>query len=730
MTDTDEKPGKVVNTQIIDAGTSSKLKNEPALVGTRYGEQTSYSSEKTFLPEKRSDPLAAILRGEKIPSQERALPSEIVDISKSALERAIVLYQRAENNDGVKNFLATYLAPVLPKKTDGEVDIDILNDPNNIRSIVEKFISETKEQGIFLGLGFAEREYQALTRGYQITQKETEPAVFPDSSKIMYSFEGGVGFEIDPSTGAITFKYGEPTKMTYEQYVEKAKKDWEEARKSRFARWFTHRGKEPKLMSKEDFEKMQTGKKGSYRFEFKKGRQLPKDVFDKFYLQQIGLLTQSQGGSEVLSDPVSDIETIKFLGRRVMEMGTVVQEYCKATGVPERIRIEKIKTIISGNESLFSSQQFDSVKQLIEDQRRKTKDEAQKRIKETRDRERVEASRGYLSAEKKRLDEEIEKRKQEEEERKQETGISENDKSGLLSSITERLKRVGGDQIGQEIESLLVEKDQLTYEITQLEAEVQANQPIIQQLNEDLRELRRGLFELRKAATGGKITVKDKEGNISEQEIDKASVLKQIQKVEEEIKTIEKRQELTAVAELAKRKKELAGINYLLSQQFTFNGQTKSIEQWLSLLEEQGEKFEESGGEKESLENLQKRRDEIEILLEITDPEKQEEIAQRQAEVDSFATTYLDKKGLEELIINNPLLAEAINLNDIKNLQLIYILFGKEAILGGIDKKERIQKIAHFLLSGGKPLLEDFDLNQLREKIDEIRLNKVKELNK
>ena len=702
---------------------------------------TSFSAERTFSPDKKSDPLQAILRGERVSSQEKALPSEIVDISKAVLERALVLYQKA-TDPSVKQVLETYLTPLLPKDKNGTVNIDILKDPNNISSIVEKFISETKEQGIFLGLAFAQREYAVLANAYTINQKAIEPGSFPDPSKVMYSFEGGVGFEIDTSTGAITFTYGEPTKMTYEQYVEKAKKEWEEARKSLFARWFTHRGKEPKLMTREEFEEMQHGKKGKYKFEFSLNQQSSLNDFDRFYLQQIGLLTQSQTGGEILSDPTSDVETIKFLGTRVMEIGTVVQEYFKATGVPENQRIEKIKKIISGREFLFSQQQVESVKKLIEQEIKNAQDEAKTRIENTRNQEMVEVSRSHLLAEKKRLEEEIEKRKQEEEKRKQETGLSEKDKDGLLGFIKERLKTIDDKVDSQLVRSLLLKRDQLTYQINQLEAENQAYQPIVQQLNEELRGLRAALIDLRKRAGVRKITEKDSEGNVFEQEINKEDVLEQIRVIEKEIRNIEESQEMKVIGELAQRKKELARINSLLSQRITFNGQTKTVEQWLGLLEEQKGISETRKGEPKSLEELQKELDEIDILLEITDPERQGEIAQRQAEVYIFATTYLDQKGLSEFIINNPLLANVIDLNEnilkdqqsitsAKNrLQLVYVLFGKEAILGGANREERIKKIINFLSLSGNSLLTDFDLNQLREKIDGMRLEKVRRLKK
>jgi hypothetical protein len=701
---------------------------------------TSFSAEKTFSPDKKSsDSLQAILRRERVSSQEKALPSEIVDVSKAALEWALFLYQKATDHS-VKEVLETYLAPLLPKNKDGTVNINILNDPNNISSIVEKFISETKEQGIFLGLAFVQREYTALAKAYTINQKVIEAASFPNPSKVMYSFEGGVGFEIDPSTGAITFEYGEPTKMTYEQYVEKAKKEWDEARKSLFARLVTHRSKEPKLMTREEFEKMQHGKKGKYTFEFSLNQQSRLNDFDRFYLQQIRLLTQSQTGGEILSDPTSDIETIKFLGRRVMEIGTVVHEYFKATGVPENKRIEKMQEIIAGRESLFTQQQVENVKKLIEEEREKAQEEARKRIEETSDLGMIESSRSFLLDEKKRLEEEIGKIKQEEEKRKQETGLSEENKNGLLTSIEERLKAIGVTVDQQLVESLFLKRDQLTYEITQLEAENQAYQPIVQQLNEELRGLRSALIDLRKRAGVRKITEKDSEGNVFEQEINKEDVLEQIKVIEEEIRNIEESKEIKAIGELAQRKKELARINSLLSQRITFNGQTKTVEEWLGLLEEQKEISKTEQGEPKSLEQLQKDLDEIDILLEITDPKRQGEIAQRQVELDRFTTGYLNEKKLNEFIINNPWLAKVIGLDDdvlkdqelresaIKSLQLVYVLFGEEAILGGANREERIKKIINFLSLSGKPLLRDINLSELRMKIDEIRLAKVKSL--
>jgi hypothetical protein len=767
---TDElQQGQVVGGKIINPGIAAVPEEKPKTLTSSStsevssasgGKESSFSAEKTFSPDEKSDPLQAILRGERVSSQEKALPSEIVDVSKAALERALVLYQKATDSkatdSSVKQFLDTYLAPLLPKNKDGTVNIDILKDPNNISSIVEEFISETKEQGIFLGLAFAQREYEVLANAYTITQKAIEPAFFPDPSKVMYSFEGGVGFEINPSTGAITFKYGEPIKMTYEQYLERLKK--ETLKKNLFYRWLTS----SRPLTKEQFELIQSGKKGEYTFEFGIYRQPPQNSFDKFYLEQIGLLE-----GNVLRDPRKDPEVIKFLGRRVMEIGTVVQEYLKATGVPENQRIEKIKKIISGREFLFSQQQVQSVKNLIEQEIENAQKEAKRRIENTRNQEMVEVSRTHLLARKKLLEEEIEKRKQEEEKRKQETGLLEEDKDGLLGFIEGRLKRIDTTVDEQFVRSLLLQRDQLTYQITQLEAENQANQSRVQQINEELKDLRAALIDLRKRAGVRKITQKDSEGNVFEQEINKEDVLEQIRAIEGKIRNIEESQEIKAIGDLAQRKKELARINSLLSQRITFNGQTKTVEEWLGLLGEQGgeskegsteepksseepqkklddtqggESKEGSAGKLKSLEELQKELDDIEMLLEITDPERQGEIAQRQAEVDSFATTYLDEEGLNEFIINNPLLAKAIGLNEnilkdqqsitsAKNrLQLVYVLFGKEAILGGADREERIKKIINFLSSSGEPLLRDIKLSELRMKIDEIRLEKVKSL--
>ena len=745
--------GQVVGGELLDPGKAAVPKKEPPTSSSPSGEsgasggrKYSFSAERTFSPDKKSDPLQAILRGERVSSQEKALPSEIIDVSKAALERALVLYQKA-TGDSLKQVLENYLAPILPKNKDGKVNIDILNDPNNISSIVEKFISETKEQGIFLGLAFVQREYTALTNAYKITQKAIEPASFPDPSKVIYSFEGGVGFEIDTSTGAITFEYGEPKKMTYEQYVEKAKKEWEEARKSRFARWFTHRGKEPKLMTREEFEKMQHGKKGKYKFEFSRNQQSSLDDFDKFYLQQIGLLTQSQTSGEILSDPTSDVETIKFLGRRVMEIGTVVHEYFKATGVPENKRIEKMQEIIVGRESLFSKQQVDEVKKLIEEEREKAQEEAQKRIEETSDLEMVKSSRSFLLAEKKRLEKEIEKRRQEEERRRQEEEqekLTEQELLGKLNKVglTTNLEEINGIKtkiIGYE-ESIAEKESNLVATRENLQSYLEEQKNLYAAL-ERILVIEKSLSE---GEAGKLITPKGEEISSvpkasNEQQITAQFIRERIQELQS--KTDKAREDIQTISsQLSSYKKELRRLTRIKDQKVTFNGQTKTVEEWLGLLEEQKEISETRQGEPKSLEELQKELDEIDILIEITDPERQGEIAQRQAELDSFTTGYLNEKKLNEFIINNPWLAEEIGLDDdilkdnelresaIKSLQLIYVLFGEEAILGGADIEERIKKITHFLSLSGKPLLRDISLSELRMTIDEIRLKKVKSL--
>jgi hypothetical protein len=748
--------GQVVSVNLRDPGmaaveqetsqtpTSSSPTKES---GASRGRNSFFSAEKAFSPDKKSsDPLQAILQSERVSSQEKALPSEIVDVSKAALERALVLYQKATDSS-VKQVLETYLAPllpILPKNKDGTVNIDILNDPNNISSIVEKFISETKEHGIFLGLAFAQREYAVLANAYTITQKAIEPASFPDSSKVMYSFEGGVGFEIDTSTGAITFEYGEPTKMTYEQYVEKAKKEWEEARKSRFARWFTHRGKEPKLMTKEEFEEMQHGKKGKYTFEFSRNQQSSLNDFDKFYLQQIGLLTQFQTGGEILSDPTSDIETIKFLGRRVMEMGVVAQEYFKATGFPENQRIEKIQKIISGGESLFTQQQVENVKKLIEEEREKAQKEDKKRIEGTSDLGMVKSSRSFLLAEKKRLTEEIEKRKQEEEKRKE---------KGEQEELTEKKlseKLVGVTASEEEVKGIKTKIIGYEESIAEKESELVAIRENLQSYLEEQKNLYAALERilvieksLSEGEAGRLINPKGEEISVpkasNEQQITVQFIRGRIQKLQSNIDRA--REDIQTISsQLSSDKKELRRLTRIKDQKVTFNGQTKTVEEWLGLLEEQKGISETEQGGLKSLEELQKELDEIDILLEITDPERQGEIAQRQAELDRFATGYLNEKKLNEFMINNPWLAEEIGLDDdvlkdqklresaIKSLQLVYVLFGEEAILGGADREERIKKITHFLLSSGKPLLRDINLSELRMKIDEIRLAKVKNL--
>jgi len=770
---TDElQQGQVVGGKIINPGIAAvppeKLQTPTSsstseVSGASGGKESSFSAEKTFSPDKKSDPLQAILRGERVSSQEKALPSEIVDVSKAALERALVLYQKTRPDSNERKVLETYLAPllpILPKNKDGTVNIDILNDPNNISSIVEKFISETKEQGIFLGLAFAQREYTALTNAYTITQKAIEPASFPDPSKVMYSFEGGVGFEIDPSTGAITFKYGEPIKMTYEQYLEKLKK--ETLKKNLFYRWLTS----SRPLTKEQFELIQSGKKGKYTFEFGIHRQPPQNSFDKFYLEQIGLLE-----GNVLRDPRKDPEVIKFLGRRVMEMGVVAQEYFKATGFPENQRIEKMQKIIAGIESLFSPQQVNSVKELTKQEIDNAQNEAKRRIENTRNQEMVEVSRTHLLARKKLLEEEIEKKRQEEDRRKQEGEQEKLTEDGLLG----KLNKVGLTTNQEEINGIKTKIIGYEESIAEKESKLVATRENLQSYLEEQKNLYAALERilvieksLSEGEAGRLITPKGEEISVpkasNEQQITAQFIRERIQKLQ--LKINKAREDIQTISsQLSSDKKELRRLTRIKDQKVTFNGDTKTVEEWLELLEEQGgeskegsteepksseepqkklddtqggESKEGSAGKLKSLEELQKELDDIDILLEITDPERQGEIAQRQAEVDSFTTTYLDEKGLNEFIINNPLLAKAIDLdeNNLKNeeakksLQLVYVLFGKEAILGGADREERIKKIINFLSSSGKPLLTDFDLNQLREKIDGIRLEKVKGLKK
>jgi hypothetical protein len=419
-----------------------------------------------------------------------------------------------------------------------------------------------------------------------------------------------------------------------------------------------------------------------------------------------------------------------------------VQEYFKASGVPEDKRIEKMQEIIAGRESLFSQQQVDEVKKLIEEEREKAQEEAQKRIEETSDLEMVKSSRSFLLAEKKRLEEEIEKRRQEEERRRQEGEQEKLTKNGLLG----KLNKLGLTTNQEEINGIKTKIIDYEESIDEKESELVATRENLQSYLEEQKNLYAALERilvieksLSEGEAGRLITPKGEEISVpkasNEQQITAQFIRERIQELQSKIdKAREDIQKISS--QLSSDKKELRRLTRIKDQKVTFNGQTKTVEEWLGLLEEQKEISETRQGEPKSLEELQKELDEIDILLEITDPERQGEIAQRQAELDRFTTGYLNEKKLNEFIINNPWLAKAINLNENdlkskeakKSLQLVYVLFGEEAILGGANIEERIKKITHFLSSIGNPLLANIKLSKLRMKIDEIRLEKVKNL--
>ncbi len=630
---------------------------------------------------------------------------------KGLIEAALIYGKALDTNGNIDTDKAGILSNFAEVLKIVNPQLDFQNEAQ-IQEAVKQLMEKYPHQAAALGLIYHQEKLKAIQVAYNITVNKIEelvPATLPTRAvkqgELIVNPDGTISL-VDRT-------------ITYEEFI-KTPEGQKRRKLAGVIPWF---GKEP--ITQEEFQEMFYGKPGKEG----RARLVISKIDNPTYDQQKESFQQHLLELLDLSDlDPSKSEDFVYLFQNIQSSLLLKNEIEKVLGKSPEQLAQILQLDLPEIGSLTAESIKGKIEQQINKEQQKIAEETRKKLEESRQSQTEKAIRARLSERQIKLEEELEEARKREKQ-KGEGGEKRGEVISQSAISNEVLRVLNGLGFKGEIKDLLrlvnlpfSEREgsnlralgALELEKAQIEAELQARRPDVEQLD----AIRKEILKLR-ILQRQKITQRTKEGGPASQ------IQTKIQALEEEIKTNDNLKDLPDKQKrLVELSSEIVRYRGYLSEKVEINGEEKTVEEWLKEYARLNKTGTVQGNHQEgngSIENLETDLSTVKVLLSWYDPKEQTARKERIVnfkETPAIALDYLE--GINPELAN--VVKQIAQSNQTKFLRILTVCFSQNLIVPETQEEvERAKDLARFLNQYVNGLSTVIDPGKFENKIDHIR---------